>query len=345
MNKQSLARALSAAVTTALVVSGLVLGATTAGARAEAGTPERKGPLECLTSLSLAQCITVDSALIGTGVAGEPLTVVEPVFGLLSPVQQGVVTTDVTWLCDGTPIPGVGDVLQYVPTGSEVGCEISVETVSSLLGFLPLNLVTNLVTIIGEDEEPPLPGSLSEVLTAAPLLQGTGAIGQPLTLVEPVFGLLPVNLRGLVDTDLTWLCDGVPIPGVGDVTQFVPTQAQAGCVVVVRTVSTLLGLLPLQQETDPVQVSKIRSTIKLKKVRGKKVEVKVRPVAAHPTGKVLLKERKKTLKTIRLRTKHNGMRIVRLPKLRKGVHKIRAVYLGNKALTRSKSKRIRIVIR
>lgn len=345
MKKRSMARALSAAVATIVVSSGLLLGATATSARAEPTAPSPKGPLECLTSLDLAECLTVDSVLTGTGVAGDPLTVAEPVFGLLSTVQQAAVTTDVTWLCDGTEIPGVGNVLQYMPTDADVGCEITVETVSSLLGFLPLTLVTNLVTIIGDDEEPPLPGSLSEVLTTGPLLQGTGAIGQPLTLVDPVFGLLPANLIGIVDTDATWLCNGVPIPGVGDVTHFVPTAAQAGCPLVVRTVSTLLSLLPLNLETNEVHVAKARSTTKLTKLRGKKVKVRVGPAAAHPTGKVRLKERRKTLKTVTLRTADNGKRIIRLPKLRRGTHKIRAVYLGNKALKRSTSSRIRVVIR
>jgi large repetitive protein len=345
MNKRSLVRALSAAVITAVVASGLVLGAET-GARAEPGAPQQQGLLACTAlPLDLENCLTVDPVLTGTGVVGDPLTVAEPVFGLLSTLLQPLVITENNWLCDGVKIADVDDVTEFVPTTGQIGCDISVETVSTLAGFLPLHAFTNLVTILQEDQEPELPGSLSEVLTAGPMLQGTGAIGQPLTLVEPVFGGLPVNLLGLVDTDSTWLCDGVPIPGAGDVTRFVPTQAQAGCVLLVRTVTTLLDLLPLQQETDPVQVSKIRSTTKLKKVRGKKVKVKVGPAAAHPTGKVRLKERKKTIKTIRLRTKHHGKRIVRLPKLRKGVHKIRAVYFGNKALTRSKSKRIRIVIR
>jgi hypothetical protein len=71
----------------------------------------------------------------------------------------------------------------------------------------------------------------------------------------------------------------------------------------------------------------------------------VAPAAAHPTGKVRLKKGKRTLKTIRVRAADNGKRTVRVPKLRKGTHKIRAVYRGNKALTRSRSKTIRLVIR
>ena len=344
MNKRSVARAFSAAVITTVVSSGLLVGQSTS-ARAEPAPLAEKDLLECVLSLDLANCLTADSALTGTGVVGDPLTLAEPVFGLLPDNLLGLVTTDVTWLCDGIPIPGIGSVTQFVPTQAEEGCQVAAQTVSSLAGFLPLSLVTNLVSIIGADEEPPLPGSLSEVLTANPLLQGTGAIGEPLTVVKPVFGLLPVNLLGLVDTDATWLCHGVPIPGVGNVTEFVPTAAQGGCVMVVRTVSTLLDLLPLGLQTNEVHAAKARSTTKLTKLRAKRVKVKVGPAAAHPTGKVRLKERKKTLKTVRLRLADNGKRIVRLPKLRKGTHKIRAVYVGNRALKRSTSNRIRIVIR
>jgi Big-like domain-containing protein len=246
--KRLLARALSAAVITTVVSSGLIVGA---GTGAQAAPPGPVPAQQQLAAEGLLDFLTDDPVLLGTGVVGEPLSLVQPVFGLLAPLLQGLITTDVTWLCDGEAIPGVGDVLEFVPTEAQAGCEMAAETVSSLLGLVPLSLVTNVIPIGAGDD---LPGSLLDVLTGNPLLQGTGAVGDPLSVVAPVFGLLSPLLQGLITTDVTWLCDGEAIPGVGNVLEFVPTEAQAGCEMVAQTVSTLLGLLPLSLVTNLVNV-------------------------------------------------------------------------------------------
>jgi hypothetical protein len=529
MNKRFVARAFSAAVITTVVSSGLLVGATTA-ARAEPAAPDPGIVRAQALDAGLLDVLTADPVLLGTGAIGQPLNVVKPVFGLLSPLVQGLVSTNVTWLCDGEAIPGVGNVLQFVPTEAQAGCEMTARTVSSLLGLVPLSLVTNVIPIAGGDGD--LPASLLDVLTQNPVLQGTGAIGEPLTLVEPVFGLLSPLLQSLVTTDVTWLCDGEAIPGVGNVLEFVPTEAQAGCQLAAQTISTLLGLLPLSlitdivdipggvvgapvattaatisgtpkvgqtlSITDPVwdtdgvtnayawvrngvaipgasaktyeltaqdagkqvsakvsgtkagktgtsvsnallisneavqqlvatvapsisggkkvgglleinpgawlggivtplfsyqwynssglipgatsrqyvptladagkplaatvtatltgflnglgitnvvKVAKVASKTRLSKVRGRLVSIRISPAAAHPTGKVRLAKGGKTLKTYRVRAADNGKRTVRVPKLGRGTHKIRAIYLGNKALTRSRSKVVRLTLR
>ena len=440
MNKRSLTRAFSAAVATVLISSGLLVGAA-ATANAEPTPPEDKDLIGCVLGLKLAECLTGDSDLLGSGLVGEPLTLVEPVFGLLPGNLLGLLDTDITWLCDGIEIPGTEGLTELVPTEALEGCEVAVQTVTTLLGFLPLTLVTDLIGITGDGEDPELPASLASVLTSNPVLSGSGDIGDPLTLAKPVFDLVPA-LQSLLDTDVTWLCDGVPIPGVGNVTQFVPTEAEAGCAIAVETVTTLLDLLPLDLLTniinvdeeaperllaqvlpkisgakqvggilsiDPgtwlggtdlvtplfeyqwynaagpipgatareyvprladagkplaatvtatltgfleglgitnkVKVGKVGSKTKLRKVDGRLVAFKVSPGAAHPTGKVSLMKGGQLLKAYKLRAADNGKRTVRLPKLGKGVHKIRAIYQGNKALKRSKSKSIRIVLR
>jgi hypothetical protein len=246
--KRPLARALSAAVVTVLISAGLLAGATTS-ARADSEPPEEKDLLSCVLSLDLANCLTGDSDLLGTGAVGSPLTLVEPVFGFLPANLLGLISTDVTWLCSGTEIPGTEGLTELVPTEALEGCEVAVQTVTTLLGFLPLTLVTDLIGITGDGEDPDLPASLASVLTSNPVLSGSGDIGAPLSLAKPVFDLVPA-LQLLLDTDVTWLCDGVPIPGVGNVTQFVPTELQAGCAIAVETVTTLLNLLPLDLLTN-----------------------------------------------------------------------------------------------
>ncbi|HET9421899.1 MAG TPA: hypothetical protein VFO49_12235 [Nocardioides sp.] len=439
MKKRSLTCAFSAAVATVLISSGLLVGAA-ASADAEPAPPEDKDIVGCLLGLKLAECLTEESDLLGTGVVGEPLTLVEPVFGLLGDDLLGLLDTDISWLCNGNPIPGTQGLTEFVPTEALEGCQVAVETVTTLLGFVPLTLVTDLIGITGDGEEPELPGSLLEVLTANPILSGTGNIGDPLTVTKPVFGLLDPALQLLLQTDVTWLCDGVAIPDAEGLA-FVPTAAQAGCEITAEVVTTLLALtldlltnvIDVDEEapetlvaqvlptisgakkvggilsidpgtwlggsdlvtplfeyqwynaagaipgatareyvprladagkplaatvtakltgflqglgiTNKVKVGKVGSKTKLRKLDGRVVLFKVSPGAAHPTGKVRLMKGGKLLKAYKLRLADNGRRTVRLPKLGKGVHQVRAVYLGNKALKRSASKTVRVVLR
>lgn len=91
---------------------------------------------------------------------------------------------------------------------------------------------------------------LMDFLQAGPGLSGTPVVGGLLTATEPVFAGLP----GLVDTDVSWLCNGSPIPGTEGMWSFVPTEAQAGCLVTAQTVTTLAGFLPLTLITDALQI-------------------------------------------------------------------------------------------
>ena len=531
MKRRSLTRAFSAAVATVLISSGLLVGAA-ATAQAEPEPPQDKDLVSCLLTLDLVNCLTGDSDLLGTGAVGQPLQLVQPVFGFLPANLLGLVDTDITWLCDGVEIPGTAGLTELVPTEALEGCQVAVETVTTLAGFLPLTLVTDLIGITGDgEEEPELPANLLSVLTQNPVLSGTGNVGEPLTVLEPVFGLLSPALQLLVDTDVTWLCNGEAIPGVGDVLQFIPTEAQAGCEIVAQTVSTLLGLVPLTLVTDLIQVpggvvdapkattpasisgtpkvgqtltitdpvwdtagvtnsytwlrngtaiagataktykavaadagklitakvtgtkegksgtsvtngltilqdavqelvatvaphisgtskvgsvlsidpgtwlggivspqfsyqwynskgaipgatsreyvptladagkplaatvtatlvgfldglgitnvvkvSKAASKTKLRKAGAKLLSLRVTPAGAQPTGKVKLMKGAKVLKTIRIKAADNGRRTVKLPKLGKGTHKLRAVYKGNKSLKKSKSNVLRVKV-
>jgi len=336
--KRPLARAFSAAVATVLISSGLLVGAAATSARADVTPPEEKDLLECILTLDLAKCLSGDSALTGTGVVGDPLTLLQPVFGLLPANLLGLVTTDVTWLCNGVPIPGVGNVTQFVPTEAQEGCQVAARTVSSLLGFLPLTLLTDLIPIVGEEEPEPEEGQLTA--SVAPLISGAKVVG----------GLLSINpgtwlggLSGIVAPAFSyqWYNTSGPIPGA-TAGEYVPRLADAGRPLAATVTATLLPFLPGLGITNVVKVAKAQSKTKLSKAGDRLVKFRVKPSAAHPTGKVRLMKGKKTLKVYKLRAADNGQRTVRLPKLGKGVHKIRAVYLGNAALKRSKSRVLRL---
>ncbi len=335
--KRSLARAFSAAVATVLISSGLLVGAAAASARADVTPPEEKDLLQCILTLDLANCLSGDSVLTGTGVVGDPLSLAKPIFGLLPVDLLGLVTTDVTWLCDGVPIPGVGNVTQFVPTEAQEGCQVAAQTVSSLLGFLPLTLLTDLIPILGEDEEPE-EGQLTA--SVAPLISGAKKVG----------GLLSINpgtwlggLSNVVTPDFSyqWYNTSGAIPGA-TAREYVPRLADAGKPLAATVTATLLPFLPGLGVTNVVKVAKAQSKTKLSKAGDRLVRFRVKPGAAHPTGKVRLMMGKKTLKTYKLKEADNGRRTVRLPKLGKGVHRIRAVYLGNAALKRSTSNVLRV---
>ena len=62
------------------------------------------------------------------------------------------------------------------------------------------------------------------------------------------------------------------------------------------------------------------------------------PYLPGPTGQVKVFDGAKALKTLSLVSKKNGQLAWKLPKLKKGKHKIKVVYLGTPAITGSKSK-------
>ena len=428
MNKRALARALSAAVISVVVSSGAIVGTTTSPAQAAPAepTPAPAPAAEELLDLDLLSVLTGLPLLSGTGAIGDPLALTKPVFGLLTPLLEGLVDTDVTWLCNGSVIPGTEDLLQFVPTEAQAGCEMAARTVSSLLGFLPLSLVTDVIRIL------PLPGAEAPVATTAASIAGTPKVGQVLTLTDPVW-----STAGVTNT-YAWQRAGAPIPGatgktytvtaadagkqvtakvtgtkdgttgtstsnallvaaaeleelvataapsvsgtgkVGRLLQidpgtwlggvveplfayqwystsgaipgatsrtYAPTLADAGRPLAATVSATLPGFLGGLGVTNVVKVAKAGSRTALSKASGRLVTLRVTPGAAHPTGKVRLMEGKRTLRTYRLGAADNGRRTVRVPKLGAGTHRLRAVYLGNAALTRSTSKVLRLTTR
>ncbi|HEY0902813.1 MAG TPA: Ig-like domain repeat protein [Marmoricola sp.] len=120
---------------------------------------------------------------------------------------------------------------------------------------LCLPLVGCLPEVPGLPDVPDLPGLPQP--DQFPQLTGLPVVGEVLTLTEPVWNLLPGDL---LSTDVTWLCNGTPIPGTEDVWTYVPTEAQAGCLMTAQVVTTVLGFLPLTMVTDALAVAGIGET-------------------------------------------------------------------------------------
>lgn len=242
---KQLKRTLGAVAATAVVATGLAVGAagpvTAAPAHpVSARSHQRLLGLETLVADTAA-------AITGTGAVGSPLDLTLPTWNLPG------VTDTVQWLSDGVPVPGATG-LTYVPSLDDAGSLVQAAVTGSLLNLLPVTSVSNAIAIPtpgggGGDET----GAVLEALQP-PSLSGTPGVGQLLTVVDPVW-----NLAG-VSTAYQWFRDAAPIPGATGPT-YVPALPDAGHQLYAQVtgtlagypvVSTLTGAVPIPTPTDPV---------------------------------------------------------------------------------------------
>lgn len=202
-------RALSAIVTTAVVSGGLVLAPAPAGA-AEPSTPPSAvaHDLLDLDLFDLLDFLQTPPQLSGDPLGGL-LTATAPVWGAL-PVPPELLQTDVTWLCNGVPIPGA-EGLNFLPTEAQAGCLITVQTVTSVLGMAlaPVELLTNALQLPGVGGETAVEPDGAPTIRAD---QG-GKVGSTLTVSVP-----PSWKQTEVTTTYQWLRGGSPIGGANGTT-------------------------------------------------------------------------------------------------------------------------------
>ncbi|MDR3202376.1 MAG: Ig-like domain repeat protein, partial [Bifidobacteriaceae bacterium] len=145
--------------------------------------------------------------------------------------------------------------------------------------------------------------------------------------------------------------NGKPIAGATGVAYKV-TAADAGASIVARATLTKAGAKSVTLTTTATEIPKLRPTVKAKlakksikaSARAKvTVTVKVSGVAG-PAGKVKVKFGKKT-KTYTLKAASNGKRTVKLPKLKKGAHKIKGTFMGTQQIERRTSKTVKLKVR
>lgn len=192
-----LTRALGAFVATTVATTGFAVVVSPA---AEASSSHQHAAERGL--LDLMDFLQTGPGLSGNPVVGGVLTATEPVFAGL----PGLVDTDVSWLCNGSPIPGTEGMWSFVPTEAQAGCLVTAQTVTTLAGFLPLTLITDALQI------PPLVGGGETAVTPAgapTVTAGTGGpkVGTTLTTSAPEW-----NQDG-VATTYQWLRGGQPISG------------------------------------------------------------------------------------------------------------------------------------
>jgi hypothetical protein len=414
----SFKRALSAIAVTSVIASGLVAGSAVA---ADAHQAHRT---TTAAQQDLLELIPLDLPLLsGLGEVGSLLTVSEPLWNLLG------VTNEIVWLQDGIPIPGTEGLWDYLPTEADAGHEISAQVTGTLLGLLPVTLITNALGIT-------LPGSAAPTATTPPKINGTPKTGSQLTVTAPVWDTtvdsttyqwlrsgvaipgatattytvvaddvsktLSVRATGTsgglqgVATSATvlatigdaiaavsqpsvsgtakvgsllssspgtwsgtpaptfayqWLRDGAAISGATAST-YVVKATDAGRTVALRVTATRAGYLPGSATTSGLQVAKMSTITKaalvkktIKKGTRALLKITLTGSGAKPAGPVKVFDGKRLLKTYTIRTSDNGARTVKLPRLKPGVHKIKAVFGGSSAFTGSTSKVVKLTVK
>ncbi|MDN4171914.1 Ig-like domain repeat protein [Nocardioides sp. SOB77] len=235
---QSYKRALGAVATASLISTGLVAGSAVTPAHAAPAAPAADLPglpplpgipgvpgipgLPGMPELpglpgvpGLPAPTTPPSLSLETipGV-GEVLKLTKPLFETLPVNLATLLSFDVSWLCDGSLItlPGGADPWQFVPTEAQQGCQVAAKVTTTLLGFLPLEMITSAVQLPGAAAEAP------KVETAASI-KGLAKVGQLLTATAPTWK----DSNG-VETTYQWLRSGVPIPGATALTYTVAPE-------------------------------------------------------------------------------------------------------------------------
>jgi hypothetical protein len=148
-----------------------------------------------------------------------------------------------------------------------------------------------------------------------------------------------------------WLRTGAPIPNATS-TSYRLTPEDAGKDISVTVLASKAGFADGSATAVSVSVPKLKSTttatLSATRIKpGKRVKVGITiavPGVKGPVGTIKVMDRTKVLKTKYLVTAKNGKLTIKLPKLKKGKHRIRVKYLGDATTQGSRSKALRLSV-
>jgi hypothetical protein len=261
-------------------------------------------------------------AITGTPKVGQTLSVPAPTWSVTG------VTTAYQWQRNGTAIPGA-TAPSYTVVPDDVGTSLTLAITGTKAGYAPGSVTTAPVTGLPANALAP---------TVAPRVVGTPRVGRRLS-ADP----------GTWDTPgaafaYQWLRDGVAVPGATSPTYTVRLN-DVSHVLSFTVTATLAGHQAGTASADGVAIPRLASTTRLSLVsktvkQGKKAALKIvlSATGAKPAGKVKVYDGAKLLKGYSVRIADNGVRIVRLPVLKPGRHKIKGVYAGSASILGSRSK-------
>jgi hypothetical protein len=268
------------------------------------------------------------SAPSGTGI-GAGLVGTAPVW------NQPDVTTTYQWLRNGSNISGA-TTANYTLTVTDLGKEIALRATGKKSGFQDSVAVSNVVVATAG-------GALQA--TVQPVITGTAASGNTLRVEPGIWSQSSPSFR------YQWLRNGAPIPSATG-SSYRLTPEDAGKNVAVTVLATKVGFTDGSANAAAVAIAKLKSTTtatlsatRIKPGQRAKVGITVAvPGVKGPVGVIKIMDRTKVLKTLTLVTAKNGKITFKLPKLKKGKHRILVKYLGNATTQGSRSKAMRLSV-
>ncbi|WP_107704851.1 Ig-like domain repeat protein [Nocardioides allogilvus] len=286
-----------------------------------------------------ARTFTVDAGLTATSppaiaapvssAIGQTLTSTPPVW------NQPDVSNVYQWLRDGSPISGATS-STYTMVASDYTKQISLRVTGKKPGYTDGVTISNAIGVTAG-------GALQN--TSPPTISGSAIVGSSLMTTAGTWSEASPVLR------YQWLRAGAPIPNAKSSSYRLTTE-DAGKGISVTVFASKTGFNEGSASTAPVTVARLTSTTvaTLSRTRvkpGKRVKIGITvtvPGVAGPVGMIKVFDGAKKLKTLTLVSARDGKIGWRLPKLKKGKHKIKAVYLGNNSTAGSKSKRIKLYV-
>jgi hypothetical protein len=277
---------------------------------------------------------TADVVIGGAKKIGTTLTLTGPTWD-----QEGT-TNGYQWLRDDAPIAGATEAT-YPLVAEDFGHAISVKVTGHKEGFTD-NTITS-------DPVQPVIGDAIQFVTK-PRVTGTGKVGKLLT-ADPGQWTGGTEGSGQPAYSYQWLRDGAAITGAVAQTYQVET-ADVGKDLAVLVTATRPAYKSGKFTTGPVHVAKLSSklsaslakkTVKKGKAATMRLVLKV-PGVGSPTGKVKILDGKKSLTKAAFAQGKHGKLVVKLAKLKPGVHKLKAVYAGSATVAGATSKVVKLTV-
>jgi hypothetical protein len=279
------------------------------------------------------------SAPSGTDV-GATLTSTDPVWN-----KPGVVTS-YQWLRNDAVIAGATGPT-YALTTNDVGKTIALRATGKLPNYANGDVVSNGIAIAGTPGTGGGGAGGAIAATSPPTVSGTPSVGGFLTarngLWTPTSGVM---------FKYQWLRDGAPIVGAAS-TVYRVTEVDITHTLSVQVVGTKAGMTDGVATSAGVVVPKVSSITSVTAfpttiTRSQRAKLTIRVNASavtKPTGTLVIKDGRKTVKKITLKESNNGIRTYRLPRLKVGKHKIKVTYRGSTTVNKSKSKTLKLIVR
>ena len=280
--------------------------------------------VETLSAVAGPQVSAPSGTSIGSGLVGSA-----PVW------NQPDVTTTYQWLRNGSTISGA-TTLNYTLALTDLGKEISLRATGKKAGFQDAIATSNVVAATAG-------GALQA--TVQPTITGTAVSGSTIK-VEPGTWSQPTP-----SFKYQWLRNGAPIPNAAS-SSYRLSPEDAGKNVSVTVLASKVGYSDGSANAAAIAIPKLKSTTtgtlsatRIKPGTRAKLGITIAvPGVKGPVGVIKVMDRTKVLKTLTLVTAKNGKITFKLPKLKKGKHRILVKYLGDATTEGSRSKAMRLSV-